>query len=146
MCRCSELELNWVRTKMRRRSALMQLLIGMSTSRYLPPNGTAGLARSFVRGKRRVPAPPPMITATSSDGRGSGTAEVTLESYGRPYGSASRRLGIRWLTWGPAGRLLRPNTFREAEDVTPSVVPRSPVGHGPSSGSAARRGHRGVRQ
>ena len=30
---------------------LMQLLIGMSMSRYLPATGTAGLARSCVRGK-----------------------------------------------------------------------------------------------
>src|SRR5271156_6292456 len=29
-----------------------------SIMRYLPPNGTAGLARSRVRGWRRVPRPP----------------------------------------------------------------------------------------
>src|SRR5262245_16312691 len=29
-----------------------------STMRYLPPKGTAGLARSRVRGYRRVPLPP----------------------------------------------------------------------------------------
>src|ERR1035438_2701982 len=29
-----------------------------STMRYWPPNGTAGLARSFVSGYRRVPLPP----------------------------------------------------------------------------------------
>ena len=47
----------------------MQLLMGMSTRRYLPARGTAGLARSLVSGKRRVPAPPPMMTATTSCGR-----------------------------------------------------------------------------
>ena len=47
----------------------MQLLMGMSTSRYLPASGTAGLARSLVRGKSRVPAPPPMMTARTSFGR-----------------------------------------------------------------------------
>ncbi len=41
----------------------MQLLIGMSISRYLPANGTAGLALIFVRGYRRVPAPPPRMIA-----------------------------------------------------------------------------------
>src|ERR1051326_3758065 len=46
-------------------SALMQLLIGMSTRRYLPPSGTAGLARSLVRGNRRWPWPPPMMMATT---------------------------------------------------------------------------------
>ena len=45
---------------------LMQLLIGMSIRRYFPPIGTAGLARTFVSGKRRVPCPPPMITARIS--------------------------------------------------------------------------------
>src|ERR1019366_487382 len=47
---------------MRRKPDLMQLEIGMSTSRYLPASGTAGLARSFVSGNRRVPCPPPMMT------------------------------------------------------------------------------------
>src|ERR1700693_5575022 len=36
----------------------MKLLRTKSTIRYLPPKGTAGLARSRVRGKRRVPLPP----------------------------------------------------------------------------------------
>ncbi len=43
-----------------------QLLIGMSTRRYFPPSGTAGLARSLVRGKSPVPAPPPMMIAKVS--------------------------------------------------------------------------------
>jgi hypothetical protein len=41
----------------------MQLLIGISTKRYLPAIGTAGLLRLAVRGCKRVPAPPPRITA-----------------------------------------------------------------------------------
>ncbi len=90
---------------MRRRSELMQLLIGMSTSRYLPPSGTAGFERFLVSGKRRVPAPPPMITATSSDGRGSGTADVTGESYGRPAGEASTP-GVRELFYPASLRVF----------------------------------------
>src|SRR5690242_7133939 len=43
----------------------MQLEIGISTRRYLPASGTAGLARSFVKGNSRVPWPPPMITAST---------------------------------------------------------------------------------
>lgn len=35
--------------------------MAISTSRYLPPSGTAGLQRCFVRGKRRVPRPPPIM-------------------------------------------------------------------------------------
>ena len=41
---------------------LMQLEMGISTRRYLPASGTAGLARSLVSGKSRVPCPPPMMT------------------------------------------------------------------------------------
>src|SRR5688572_1114882 len=48
---------------MRRSPELMQLLIGMSTSRYFPASGTAGFERSLVSGNRRDPAPPPMMTA-----------------------------------------------------------------------------------
>src|SRR5687767_15819177 len=56
-------ELYWVRTNMRRRSELMQLLIGMSIRRYLPAMGTAGFDRARVSGKRRVPRPPPRMIA-----------------------------------------------------------------------------------
>src|SRR5690242_16257516 len=47
---------------MRRRPELMQLEMGMSTMRYFPASGTAGFARSLVRGNNRVPWPPPIIT------------------------------------------------------------------------------------
>src|SRR6266540_3014411 len=43
----------------------MQLEMGMSTRRYLPASGTAGLDRSLVSGNRRVPAPPPIMTAST---------------------------------------------------------------------------------
>src|SRR5580704_16447622 len=46
---------------MRPRPELRQLLIGMSTNRYFPASGTAGLERSFVSGNNRVPCPPPMM-------------------------------------------------------------------------------------
>src|SRR5712664_115795 len=49
---------------MERSSEFRQLLIGISTMRYLPPSGTAGLARSFVNGNKRVPAPPPIMMAS----------------------------------------------------------------------------------
>ncbi len=51
---------------MRRRSEFRQLLTGMSMSRYFPPMGTAGFERCAVRGKSRVPRPPPRITASAS--------------------------------------------------------------------------------
>src|SRR5208282_1181869 len=65
MWRCREAELNCVRRKIRRKPELMQLEMGMSTSRYLPPSGTAGLARSLVSGKSLVPRPPPKITEST---------------------------------------------------------------------------------
>src|SRR5438105_10745325 len=48
---------------MRMTSELMQFEIGTSTSRYFPPNGTAGFDRWAVSGNSRLPAPPPRITA-----------------------------------------------------------------------------------
>src|SRR5690606_14179477 len=50
-----------VSTYIPRRPEFRQLLIGISTRRYFPPSGTAGFARSLVSGKRREPAPPPMM-------------------------------------------------------------------------------------
>src|SRR5208282_5604256 len=44
----------------------MQLLRGMSISRYMPPKGTAGLDRSSVSGISRVPLPPAMMTVSTS--------------------------------------------------------------------------------
>ncbi|WP_458434882.1 hypothetical protein, partial [Pseudomonas aeruginosa] len=44
---------------------LIQLLIGISTNLYFPAMGTAGLDLLAVRGNKRVPAPPPRITATT---------------------------------------------------------------------------------
>src|SRR5574344_2416124 len=45
----------------------MQFDMGISTMRCLPPNGTAGLDRSFVRGYRRVPLPPPRMIDNTLD-------------------------------------------------------------------------------
>ncbi len=42
---------------------LIQLLIGISTKRYLPAIGTAGFERAAVKGYNLDPAPPPKITA-----------------------------------------------------------------------------------
>jgi hypothetical protein len=42
-------------------SALIQLEIGISTKRYFPAIGTAGLDLSFVRGYNLDPCPPPKI-------------------------------------------------------------------------------------
>jgi hypothetical protein len=64
MCLFSEAELNCVSTNMRLILLLMQLLMGISTKRYLPAMGTAGLLRVAVKGYNLLPAPPPKITAT----------------------------------------------------------------------------------
>ena len=41
----------------------MQFEIGISTKRYFPAKGTAGLDRSRVNGNKRAPCPPPITTA-----------------------------------------------------------------------------------
>jgi hypothetical protein len=61
-----ETELNCVNTAILYIPELMQLLIGISIRRYCPAIGTAGFASIVVRGKRRVPLPPPRITANTS--------------------------------------------------------------------------------
>ena len=62
MCRFREAELYMVSTNMRVIPEFRQLEMGMSTSRYLPAMGTAGLDRLAVNGNNLVPAPPPSIT------------------------------------------------------------------------------------
>jgi hypothetical protein len=42
----------------------IQFEMGISTKRYLPAMGTAGLLLLAVRGYKRVPAPPPRIMAS----------------------------------------------------------------------------------
>src|SRR6185312_7204635 len=59
----SERGLYWVRTTTSSMSELTQLDSVKSMIRYLPPNGTAGLARSWDRIERRSPSPPARITA-----------------------------------------------------------------------------------
>jgi len=63
MWRSREKDLYWVSTATRRMPELRQLERVKSMIRYLPPNGTAGLARSRVRGHRRLPSPPARIIA-----------------------------------------------------------------------------------
>src|ERR1017187_3642120 len=58
MCRSRLWLLYWVSTQIRRQPALTRLDRAKSISRYRPPNGTAGLARSAVSGASRLPAPP----------------------------------------------------------------------------------------
>jgi hypothetical protein len=59
----SEAELNWVSTKILLMFELIQFEIGISTNRYFPAIGTAGLLLCRVSGYNLEPAPPPSITA-----------------------------------------------------------------------------------
>src|SRR5450755_1582981 len=59
----SERGLYWVRTTTLSIPEFTQLLRVKSMIRYLPPNGTAGLARTDDRIERRSPSPPARITA-----------------------------------------------------------------------------------
>src|ERR1700690_309084 len=60
--------LYWVSTAMRRKPALTRFESAKSTSRKLPPKGTAGLARSAVSGINRLPSPPASTMANPREG------------------------------------------------------------------------------
>src|SRR3989442_7167832 len=47
-----------VRTTILKKPALTRLESEKSSRRYVPPKGTAGFARSAVRGNSRLPSPP----------------------------------------------------------------------------------------
>src|SRR5205807_7583236 len=87
MCRLSEAELYCVNTNIRITSELMQFEMGTSTRRYFPPSGTAGFERSRVKGNRRLPAPPPRMTASKLRFGGM----ISAEDIGK------RRRDSRWL-------------------------------------------------
>src|SRR5580704_6110847 len=59
--------LYWVSTQILRMPPLARLDSAKSISRYSPPKGTAGLARSAVSGLRRVPAPPASTIPSTDD-------------------------------------------------------------------------------
>jgi hypothetical protein len=63
MCWFSEAELNCVKTNILLISELIQFEIGISTKRYFPAIGTAGLERLSVSGANLEPCPPPKIMA-----------------------------------------------------------------------------------
>ena len=63
MCRSRLMALYCVRTSILRMPLFRQLESVKSMIRYRPPNGTAGLARSRVKGSRREPLPPASTTA-----------------------------------------------------------------------------------
>src|SRR5512147_3323120 len=115
---------------MRRRSELMQLESGMSMSRYLPAMGTAGLDRSRVRGKSRVPRPPPRITARQSCMGETGT----LGNAGVKTGSGPIR--GRPGGWGTTKRL------RSLARAAPEVEVSFPPTRGPGDAVIRRKAHR----
>src|SRR5215471_3211315 len=77
MCRSRLWLLYWVSTQIFLMLEFARLERAKSTSRYTPPNGTAGLARSSVSGASRVPAPP---ASTIPSTRGSALMPVSSSS------------------------------------------------------------------
>src|SRR5512147_2245356 len=84
--------------------------IGMSTKRYFPARGTAGLARSRVRGNRRAPWPPPRMTVNTRSGSASEriVADMAVSSAPRPGQEASEPLHGR-LQDAPLGGIADPH-------------------------------------
>src|ERR1700742_1550431 len=79
-----------------RRSELMQVERGMAMMRYWPAKGTAGLARSRVRGKSLSPAPPasktPSVSLISIELRHSvGQIDQPIESDAQNRSSAAAK-------------------------------------------------------
>jgi hypothetical protein len=78
----------------------MQLLMGISTNLYLPAIGTAGFDRLAVSGYKRLPAPPPKITATTD-------VDMLAMSYGLKWlnGLFGSMVHSRWsmvMDYGPS--------------------------------------------
>ena len=67
MCLLRDAELNWVTTYILSIPEFKQLEIGMSTNRYFPAIGTAGLDLVVVKGAKREPCPPPSTTHITFD-------------------------------------------------------------------------------
>src|SRR5947209_1259489 len=97
---------------MRLKPLLMQLLMGMSMSRYLPPMGMAGLLRDLVRGYRRVPRPPPRTRLRTSP-----MTDLPMKSLGDPGLSYRAPSGVRkGASPGRAREGTRMNAIREDPD------------------------------
>src|SRR5580700_3108379 len=83
MCRSRLWLLYWVSTHIFLIPPLARFDSAKSISRYSPPNGTAGLARSAVSGLRRVPAPPASTIPRTDDCAMSGPLLRRLLGYVR---------------------------------------------------------------
>src|SRR5262249_36843077 len=104
----------------------MKLLNTKSMIRYLPPNGTAGLARSFVRGYSRVPLPPAR------------TIPRTRMRIGFDQGLLWHRAKNRAGAWGRGGGRASPARRRlVSADFGPSPLPGL---YGPAPDDRRRRG------
>src|SRR3982750_1534510 len=108
MCRSRLCDLYWVSTTILRYRALTRLLSAKSPSRYTPPYGTAGFARSAVRGMSRLPSPPARTTAITFFGAAmAGPYGVGRDSH---YGDRRARTPIdpgvpaEHLRWGRRSR------------------------------------------
>src|ERR1039458_1460360 len=90
---------------------LTKLLRTKSMIRYLPPKGTAGLARSRVSGKSRVPLPPASTTPKTRGCRVLCTAKedsrsrIVFSGNQPSQNSSAARCYQRWR--GPGSRDLR---------------------------------------
>src|SRR5262245_14276059 len=79
----------------------------MSISRYCPPIGTAGFDRSWVSGNRRLPWPPPRMSARTS------LFTSTAAANGTP-GGAGCNVRVRWRKTD----LLQSSAFQPASGVS----------------------------
>src|SRR3954451_10820378 len=140
MCRSRLCDLYWVSTTILRYRALTRLLSAKSTSRYTPPWGTAGFARSAVRGMSRLPSPPARTTAMTFFGA------AMAGPYGVPGRShyGERRAHRPVDTGVPAGRLRRGRRSCR-EPRRGAAPPRRRAGAGVRLAAVRSGGDRGSR-
>src|SRR4029453_13304539 len=122
-------------------SELMQLLIGMSIKRYFAPRGTAGFARSFVKGYSRVPAPPPKMIAKTRFMRLSSMVRVACVPV-RWHLEHARQWTGTWLgrRWEPTSHPVAPRPGGQGHDTW--VAARTQHDRGsPSRSPAMGQGH-----
>ena len=134
-CRSRLWDLYWVSTTICRSPEFRRFDSAKSMSRYCPPNGTAGLARSSVRGMSRLPSPPARTMPN--------TLRVDMPTSVVRRGAIA---GVRSPTMSDAAALALPHARRPAHPRVPARGLRrcGRARRGTRPGAAARHRGRGA--
>src|SRR5271165_3702951 len=147
MCRSRLWLLYWVSTHILRMPPLARLESAKSISRYRPPNGTAGLARSAVSGLRRVPAPPASTIPRTDGCAMSGPPKTLAAGFVRRLSAMLPRIGRnREELTGGDRRIFRigRNRIGRRRGSLPDLLGQHL--QGPGRGDSQQRGDEGAEQ